>query len=56
MNTSNEAGGFYDDIVLPNTSSVSAGTPSGTISSEGSDGAGKNLPPYYKLAYIMRIS
>ena len=27
-----------------------------TISTDGEDGAGKNLPPYYKLAFIMRIS
>ena len=37
------------------TSSVSAGTPSGTISTVGESGVGKNLPPYYTLAYIMKI-
>ena len=37
-----------------NTSSVSAGTPSGTNSTEGSSGTNQNLPPYYALAYIMK--
>ena len=38
------------------TSSVSAGKPSGSISTEGSPGIDKNLPPYLKLAYIQRMS
>jgi hypothetical protein len=37
-----------------NTSSVSAGTPSGTNSTEGSSATNANLPPYYALAYIMK--
>jgi hypothetical protein len=41
-------------------SSESAGTPSGsvstTVNTEGSSGTNANLPPYYALAYIMRIS
>jgi hypothetical protein len=37
-----------------NTSSVSAGTPAGTNSTEGSSGTNQNLPPYYALAYIMK--
>jgi len=36
------------------TSSASAGTPSGTISTVGSSGTNANLPPYYALAYIMK--
>jgi hypothetical protein len=36
------------------TTSVSAGTPSGTISTEGVSGVDANLPPYYALAYIMK--
>ena len=36
------------------TSSVSGGTPSGTISTTGSSGTNANLPPYYALAYIMK--
>ena len=36
------------------TTSVSAGTPSGTISTEGVSGVNANLPPYYALAYIMK--
>ena len=39
-------------------SSVSAGTPAGTVattnSTEGASGTGANLPPYYALAYIMK--
>ena len=38
------------------TSSESAGTPTGSISPEGVSGTGLNIPPYVKLAYIMRIS
>ena len=37
-----------------NTSSVSAGTPAGTNSTEGSSATNANLPPYYALAYIMK--
>lgn len=37
-----------------NTNSVSAGTPSGTNSTEGSSATNANLPPYYALAYIMK--
>ena len=35
---------------------ASAGTPEGSISTEGVSGVGKNMPPYYKLAYIIRVS
>ena len=38
----------------PSTSSVSGGTPSGTISTTGSSGTNANLPPYYALCYIMK--
>ena len=37
-----------------NTSAVSAGTPAGTNSTEGSSGVNANLPPYYALCYIMK--
>lgn len=37
-----------------NTSAVSAGTPTGTNSTEGSSGTNANLPPYYALCYIMK--
>ena len=37
-----------------NTSSVSAGTPSGTNSTEGESGVGKNLPPYLVVNYIIK--
>lgn len=39
------------------TSNTSAGTPSGsiTVNSNGEDGGNKNLPPYYALAYIMKL-
>lgn len=36
------------------TSSATAGTPTGTISTTGSSGTNANLPPYYALAYIMK--
>ena len=36
------------------SSSVSAGTPAGTNSTEGSSGTNANLPPYYALAFIMK--
>ena len=36
------------------SNSVSAGTPSGYIGSTGSDGVGKNLPPFYTLCYVMK--
>ena len=36
------------------TSSVSAGTPTGTNSTTGSSGTNANLPPYYALAFIMK--
>lgn len=37
-----------------NTSAVSAGTPAGTNSTEGSSGTNANLPPYFALCYIMK--
>jgi hypothetical protein len=37
------------------TTNVSAGTPSGTISTAGVSGTNANLPPYYALAYIMKL-
>ena len=52
-------GSFYvangsPEINQVNTSSVSAGTPAGTNSTEGSSGTNANLPPYYALCYIMK--
>ena len=38
------------------TSAVSGGTPSGTVNNSGVAGTDKNIPPYTKLAFIMRIS
>jgi len=38
---------------VPSTNSATTGI---TINSEGSSGTNANLPPYYALAYIMRIS
>jgi len=38
-----------------NTSSVGNHTHSVSVSSKGSSGTDKNLPPYYALAYIMRL-
>jgi hypothetical protein len=37
------------------TTGSSAGTPSGTISTAGVSGTNANLPPYYALAYIMKL-
>ena len=53
--TANEQGGSSSKPPST-TSSVSAGTPSGSISTVGSDATDANLPPYYVLAYIMKIS
>ena len=52
-------GSFYTATGSPevnqiNTSAVSAGTPAGTNSTEGSSATNANLPPYYALAYIMK--
>jgi microcystin-dependent protein len=44
---------FQGTLTL-STTSVSAGTPSGTISTVGSSGTNANLPPYYALAFIMK--
>ena len=41
------------DLTLT-SSSTSAGTPSGSISTAGSSATNANLPPYYALAYIMK--
>jgi hypothetical protein len=54
--------GVPDGSVSTSTSitGASAGTPSGsvstTVNTTGSSGTNANLPPYYSLAYIMRIS
>lgn len=40
-------------ITNPSTNSATTGI---TINSQGSSGTNANLPPYYALAYIMRIS
>ena len=37
------------------TGNTSAGTPSGTISTAGVSGTNANLPPYYALAFIMKL-
>lgn len=42
------------EIGQVNTSAVSAGTPAGTNSTEGTTGTNANLPPYYALCYIMK--
>ena len=56
----NFQGGGYNANALTskettNTSSVSNHTHSVSVSSKGSSGTDKNLPPYYALAYIMRL-
>jgi len=43
-------------IETPKISSVSAGTPSGTVSNSGVSGVGKNVPAYYTLMYIMKVT
>jgi hypothetical protein len=43
------SGNYSGTIINTNTTGIS-------IKSEGVDGTDKNLPPYYALAYIMRIS
>jgi len=47
---------LHADQTTKDTASASAGTPSGSISTDGEDGAGKNEPPFFVLAYIMRIA
>lgn len=52
-------GSFYTATGSPevnqiSTSAVSAGTPAGTNSTEGSSATNANLPPYYALCYIMK--
>jgi hypothetical protein len=52
----NTASGSGDDGGS-NTNSISSTRTTGiTINSEGESGTGKNLPPYYALAFIMRVS
>jgi len=51
---SDMAGGSYGNYATATTSAVSAGTPAGTNSTEGSSGTNANLPPYYALCYIMK--
>ena len=40
----------------PSITSNSAGTPTGSISTNGSSGTNANIPPYIKLAYIQRMT
>jgi len=55
--SSASAGGGFGTVVKTlatgNTSNATTGI---TINSQGSDGTNQNLPPYYALAYIMRVS
>ena len=54
-----QASGFFtvDNVGTASTTvAASAGTPSGTITSNGVSGVGRNLPPYVVLAYIMKLS
>jgi microcystin-dependent protein len=44
-----------DPAGVIDTDDTSAGTPSGTISTVGESEIGKNIPPFYKLAYIIKI-
>ena len=47
--------GYAGTSAQLNIQGASAGTPSGTISTEGESGTGLNIPPFVKLGYIMRI-
>lgn len=55
---SNSAGKTVTDVGVASISTVSAGTPAGTIGGStdttGSNGTNANLPPYFALAYIMK--
>jgi hypothetical protein len=57
----NGEGGFggsndFDTNTTSNTSNATTGiTVATTINSTGSSGTGANLPPYYALAYIMKV-
>ena len=46
---------YVDAASTTNTSSVGNHTHSVSISTKGSSATNKNLPPYYALAYIMRL-
>jgi microcystin-dependent protein len=49
-------GDLNNSLGSTSTSSVSAGTPSGTVAvaSTGSGASFSNIPPYYALAYVMK--
>lgn len=60
--TSTIGGNRYDNTAPPNVSNLSAQTTgtgtaniTTTVSPAGSPGVGANLPPYYALAYIMKL-
>ena len=55
MLTDPNVGENFNGSAAFNTNSVSAGTPSGSISTTGSSGTNANLPPYYALAYIIKL-
>lgn len=48
------SGSAKDSAII--TDGASAGTPTGTISTDGSSGTNANIPPYIKLAYIQRMT
>ena len=52
--SANSSGNGSLGQAVESTIGASAGTPTGTISTSGEDGAGKNMPPYYTLVYIMK--
>ena len=54
MLTDPNVGENFNGSAAFTTSSSSAGTPSGTISTAGVSGTNANLPPYYALAYIIK--
>jgi hypothetical protein len=54
-NEGGDAGGGYQGLQTSTTSSAGAHTHTFTTDSSGSSGTNANLPPYYALAYIMKL-
>jgi hypothetical protein len=50
------SGGAHTHSISGTAASKGAHTHTVTVASAGSSGTGKNLPPYYALAYIMKIT
>jgi len=54
-NEGGDAGGGFQGLITSTTSSAGAHTHTFTTDSTGSSGTNANLPPYFALAYIMKL-